>query len=445
MYSRYTFRQGIHPDYHKEPTSDKSLRQAKRPDKVIIPVQQHIGAPCSPIVEVGEHVKLGQKVADSDSFVSAPIHASVSGVVKGIEKVLTPSGQKVDSIIIEADDIDEPVESFARGRQLTELSPAEIREIIREAGIVGLGGAMFPTHVKLSVPEGKEVYYLILNGAECEPYLTVDYRIMIEKAQEVVLGLKILMKASGASKGIIAIEDNKPEAIKAMNSATAAEMEIDIKILNTKYPQGGEKMMIAALLEREVPAGGLPLDVGVVVNNVSTAVAVHDAVLRGIPLVERAITITGSGIKEPCNIVYRIGTPLSELIAEAGGMLDKAAKVITGGPMMGMSQPMLDIPSLKGTSGLLIQTEDEIEKFSPQPCIKCARCVDVCPVFLLPLQLASFSKLNDLNQLDEYDLMNCIECGSCSYICPAKRPLLEYIRVGKSQLQAEQMSQKGVK
>lgn len=437
-----TFKQGIHPEYNKQLSKDKPFKKAKRPETVVIPLQQHIGAPCKPLVKKGDHVDLGQKIGDSDSFVSAPVHASVSGVIKEIKKVLTPVGKKADAIIIEADEEDSLAEGIKPRGDLAELTPGDIKDIVHEAGIVGMGGAMFPTHVKLAVPDGKKVDYIILNGAECEPYLTVDHRMMIERPGDIVFGLKVLMKATGAKNGIIGIEENKPEAIEAMRQAVLSEEGLELKVLATKYPQGGEKMLIKAILDREVPAGGLPLDVGVVVNNISTAVAVRDAIKEGMPLVERSVTVTGRGIKEPVNLIYRIGTAVSELIAEAGGFVGNPGKVILGGPMTGFAQTVIDLPAVKGTSGVLVLPEEEVEDFEPAPCIKCARCVDVCPQFLMPVNLANYTQHEMFEELEKYQILNCIECGSCSFICPAKRPLMQYIKMGKAEVIARKRKEK---
>ncbi|MTI58724.1 MAG: electron transport complex subunit RsxC [Firmicutes bacterium] len=437
-----TFKQGIHPEYNKQLSKDKPFKKAKRPEIVTIPLQQHIGAPCKPLVKKGDHVDLGQKIGDSDSFVSAPVHASVSGEIKEIKKVMTPVGKKADAIVIEADEEDLLAEGIKPRGELAELGPADIKDIVREAGIVGMGGAMFPTHVKLAVPDGKEVEYIILNGAECEPYLTVDHRMMIERPGDIVFGLKALMKATGAKNGIIGIEENKPEAIEVMQQAVLSEEGLEVKVLATKYPQGGEKMLIKAILDREVPVGGLPLDVGVVVNNISTAVAVRDAIKEGMPLVERSVTVTGRGIKEPINLIYRIGTLVSELIAEAGGFVGKPGKVILGGPMTGFAQTVIDLPAVKGTSGVLVLPEDEVADFEPAPCIKCARCVDVCPQFLMPVNLANYTEHEMFEELEKYQILNCIECGSCSFICPAKRPLMQYIKMGKAEVIARKRKEK---
>ncbi len=431
-----SFEQGIHPEYNKELTKDKPLKNAVRPEVVTIPLQQHIGAPLKPLVKKGDHVDMGQKLADSDSFVCAPVHASISGTVKEIKKVVTPGGSRSDAVVIEADDEDNFSSDLEKFANLDELSGEKIRKIIREAGIVGMGGAMFPTHVKVSIPDDKNVEYVILNGAECEPYLTVDHRVMVERPETVVFGLKALMKAADAEKGFIGIEANKPEAIASMKDAVADDERIEVKELETKYPQGGEKMLIEAILGREVPAGGLPLDVGVVVNNTSTSAAVADAIREGKPLIERAMSITGRGVEKPQNIVYRIGTSITELIDQAGGFKDKPGKVILGGPMMGFAQKDLDIPTVKGTSGILILPREEVEAYEPSPCINCARCVDACPMFLMPTQLVNYTKNDMVDELEEYQVLSCIECGSCSYVCPAKIPLVHYLRIGKGQVMA---------
>jgi len=432
-----TFKQGIHPEYNKELTKDKPLKNAKRPEEVIIPLKQHIGAPLKVLVKKGDQVDLGQKIADSDSFVCAPIHASVSGTVKEIRKVTDPGGNVVDAVVIEAAEEDTLNSGLENHDNLDQLDSDQIRKIIREAGIVGMGGAMFPTHVKVSIPDDKSVDHVILNGAECEPYLTVDHRVMVEKPKSIVFGLKALMKAAGASTGFIGIEENKPEAIESMQDAVNDEANIEVKILETKYPQGGEKMLIEAILGREVPAGGLPLDVGVVVNNTSTAAAVADAIRDGKPLYERSISITGRGINSPQNLIYRIGINIGDLVEEAGGLKDNAAKVITGGPMMGVAQKNLNIPGVKGTSGILVLVEDEVEEYEPSPCINCAKCVDACPMFLMPTQLANYAKNDMVDELEEWQVLSCVECGSCSFVCPAKIPLVHHLRLGKSQVMAK--------
>ena len=433
-----TFKQGIHPEYNKDLTKDKPLKNAKRPEEVIIPLKQHIGAPLKALVKKGDEVDMGQKIADGDSFVCAPIHSSVSGKVKEIRKVTDPGGNTVEAAVIEAAEEDTLNSGLDKHESLDEVEADEIRNIIREAGIVGMGGAMFPTHVKVSIPDDKNAEYVILNGAECEPYLTVDHRVMVERPKSIVFGLKALMKASNAPKGIIGIETNKPEAIESMKDAVKDEENIEVQPVETKYPQGGEKMLIEAILGREVPSGGLPLDVGVVVNNTSTAAAVADAIRDGKPLYERSISVTGRGINNPQNLIYRIGTKIGDLVEEAGGLKENAAKVITGGPMMGAAQKSLDVPGVKGTSGILVLIDSEVEDYEPSPCINCAKCVDACPMFLMPTQLVNYQKNDMVEEMEEWQILNCIECGSCSYVCPAKIPLVHHLRLGKAQVMAKQ-------
>ncbi|MGM0409657.1 MAG: electron transport complex subunit RsxC [Bacillota bacterium] len=435
--SLLTFKQGIHPDYRKELTNNEPLKEAVRPKEVVIPLQQHIGAPLNAIVEKGDHVDMGQKIGDTDSFVAAPVHASVSGTVKDITEVQTASGTKTLSVIIEADEEDQLAENLDKHENYENLSPDEIRNIVREAGIAGMGGAMFPTHVKLSVPDDKEVDYFVLNGAECEPYLTVDHRMMIERPNSVLNGMKIMMKAVDVKKGFIGIEENKPDAIEAMKKVVDDEEYIEVKVFETKYPQGGEKMMIKAALDREVPAGGLPLDVGVVVNNVTTAVAVSDAVKKGLPLINRSVTVTGSGIENPQNFICRIGTRIEDLIEQAGGFKDEVGKIVVGGPMTGSAQHSLKTPIVKGSSGILVLPPEEVNHFDPKPCIRCARCVDVCPMSLVPVKLSNFAEHSMYERMEDFNIENCIKCGSCSYICPSNRPLLQNIEIGQAELAAE--------
>ena len=440
---KITFKQGIHPPYKKELSRMQPFKKANKPEKVIIPLQQHIGAPCEPLVEKGDLVKCGQKIADSDSFISAPIHASISGEIVDIKDHVLPSGEKKPAIFIKAGEENSFESDLKIYQESDDLSAEKIKEIVKEAGITGMGGAMFPTHVKLSVPEDKKLDYFILNGAECEPYLTVDEQMMIQYPEEIISGMKLMMKAVNVENGIIAIEDNKPDAEAALDKILKEnnESSIKIRVLETKYPQGGEKMLIKAILNREVPFRGLPLDVGVVVNNVLTARAVYQAVYHGKPLIERPLTITGAGVKNPCNIIAPIGTPVQDLIDLAGGFKKKPAKVIFGGPMMGNSQQDLLSPIIKGTSGVLVLTDDQVREEKTLPCINCARCVDSCPMYLMPTQLMKFIKEDMYDLAEDYMLENCIECGCCSYVCPSKISLVHYFKIGKAELQARKRDQ----
>ena len=439
-----TFKSGIHPAYKKNSTEASAICTAKMPKKVVIPLQQHIGAPNKPLVKKGDIVKTGQKIADNEAFVSSPVHASISGKVKAVAPSLHPSGQLTTSITIESDEKDELFESNPGKREFANLSPDEIRGISKGAGIVGLGGAAFPTHVKLSPPKDKKIDAVILNGAECEPYLTADHRLMLEQPEKVVYGLKAIMKALNVSKGYIGIENNKKDAISAIQSMAGKNgVQIEIHGLQVKYPQGAEKMLIKAILNREVPAGGLPMDVGVVVQNVGTTVSLTDSIRDRKPVIERVVTVTGSGVKEPKNLMVRIGTLFSDVIEECGGLNDGARKIIMGGPLMGLAQPGLDIPVVKGTSGIVVLTEDEIKAKKARICIGCGNCVDVCPMFLLPTRISNFSKYDLIEKAEEFGVMDCIECGCCTYVCPSKIHLVQWIRYGKGKILEKRKKKSG--
>ena len=439
-----TFKSGIHPAYKKNSTEASAICTAKMPKKVVIPLQQHIGAPNKPLVKKGDIVKTGQKIADNEAFVSSPVHASISGKVKAVAPSLHPSGQLTTSITIESDEKDELFESNPGKREFANLSPDEIRGISKGAGIVGLGGAAFPTHVKLSPPKDKKIDAVILNGAECEPYLTADHRLMLEQPEKVVYGLKAIMKALNVSKGYIGIENNKKDAISAIQSMAGKNgVQIEIHGLQVKYPQGAEKMLIKAILNREVPAGGLPMDVGVVVQNVGTTVSLTDCIRDHKPVIERVVTVTGSGVKEPKNLMVRIGTLFSDVIEECGGLNDGARKIIMGGPLMGLAQPGLDIPVVKGTSGIVVLTEDEIKAEKARICIGCGNCVDVCPMFLLPTRISNFSKYDLIEKAEEFGVMDCIECGCCTYVCPSKIHLVQWIRYGKGKILEKRKKKSG--
>ncbi len=430
-----TFKSGIHPAYKKSSTENSAISAAKIPEKVIIPLQQHIGAPNKPLVKKGDIVKTGQKIAESEAFVSSPVHASISGKVKAVASFLHPSGQLITSITIGSDGKDEFFESNPDKREYTDLSPDEIRTIAKDAGVVGLGGAAFPTHVKLSPPKEKKIDAVILNGSECEPYLTADHRLMLEQPEKVIYGLKALMKSLNVSKGYIGIENNKKDAISAiLNAAGKNGSDIEVHGLQVKYPQGAEKMLIKAILNREVPTGGLPMDVGVVVQNVGTTVALTDSIRDYKPVIERVITVSGAGVKEPKNLMVRIGTLFSDVIKECGGLNDGARKVIMGGPLMGLAQPGLEVPVVKGTSGIVVLTEEEIKAEKAMTCIGCGSCVDVCPMFLLPTRIANYSKYDLIEKAEQFGVMDCMECGCCAYVCPSKIHLVQWIRYGKGKV-----------
>lgn len=432
--NKLSFKGGIHPPYLKELTESIPLKYALSPKVVYIPLRQHIGAPCEPLVKVGDRVKIGQKIGESKAFVSVPVHSSISGKVKKIMSVPNPTGSKSMTVIIESDGSNEIHENVKPKGELSNLTSKEIIEIIKDAGITGMGGATFPTHVKLSPPSEKTIDTVILNGAECEPYLTSDHRLMVEHPEKVVFGLKAIMRALNVNKGIIGIEDNKPDAIENIKSIIDNKSNIELAVLETKYPQGGEKRLIDAITGRKVPSGALPMDVGVVVNNVGTAAAIADAIQKGMPLIERIVTVTGNGIVQPSNLVIKIGTPFKEVIEQCGGYSGKPGKIISGGPMMGFAQYTDEVPVIKGTSGILVLNKKDAYSEIEQPCIKCARCVDVCPVGLLPIKIANFSQISNWEEAKEYGALYCIECGSCSFICPAKRPLVQRIRLAKGEI-----------
>ncbi len=405
------------------------------PPFVIIPVQQHIGAPGIPCVEPGQKVLTGQKVCDAKGFVSVPAHSSVTGVVKSIEPRPHPQGGEVLSIVIETEGDEEFVPEIKFNENYFELSVAEMKKRIFDAGIAGMGGAAFPTHVKLSPPPPKKIDVLILNGAECEPYLTSDARVMLEHSEEVIAGMKILMKILECNRGYIAIEENKPDAIKTLRKLIQQTGEgISVIGLHVKYPQGAEKQLIKAVTKREVPAGGLPMDVGCLVQNIGTAKAVFEAVAMNKPLYERIISVTGKGVKEPKNVRTRIGTPTDKLLEFCGDLTEDAAKVINGGPMMGIAQYALDTPVTKGTSGIVVLTQKEASLPESKPCIRCARCVDSCPMNLMPNVLAQLVEHQRFEEAASNKMMDCIECGCCSYVCPSKIRHVHLFKFGKMKI-----------
>ena len=414
-------------------TAGSPIEPAPLPERVIIPLHQNIGAPCEAVAKRGDKVLTGQKIGDSERFVNAPIHATISGEITGTTMVINPpTAQLVTALVITSDGKDEWVEPEAPG-ELETLSTKEILDRIRAAGLVGLGGAAFPTHVKLSPPKDKKIDTVILNGCECEPYITSDHRVMLEYGEKVLSGLNIIKKVLSPDNIYIAIEDNKEDAIDHMEELiTVMGFKEDFKIipLTTKYPMGAEKTLIGTILNREVPIGGLPLDVGVVVHNVSTAKAIHDAIFEGKPFVERVVTVTGA-VKNPKNLLVRLGTPLRTLIEYCGGIDGKASEVILGGPMMGISQPDLDFPVTKGTSCVLVKESSPIRE---QDCISCGRCLEACPMHLMPTVLAKYAKAGRYNDCKEAYIDDCFECGACAYTCPANIPIVQYIKVAKSEL-----------
>ncbi len=430
-----TFSGGIHPNDMKHSTVHKAIEDIPMPKTLVFPLTQHIGAPAKPCVNVGDRVLAGQKIAEAEGFISSHIHSSVSGMVMAIEERLHPSGSKVMAIVVENDGLDE-WDSSMKKYTFESVSPQEIVAAVREAGIVGMGGAAFPTHVKLSPPEEKPIKYVIINGAECEPYLTSDHREMLENPEEIIDGLKLTMKIFGLDTGYIAIETNKPDAIKVMSDAAKMEKDVNIKVVavKTKYPQGSEKHLIKAVTGLSVPSGKLPMDVGAVVNNIDSCAAVARAVLNGRPLTRRIVTVTGDGIAEPKNLRVPIGTSFSHLIEVCGGLKETAAKLIMGGPMMGMALSSLEVPVIKGSSALLVFTEENVPERKAESCLRCGKCVSGCPMNLLPNIIKEAVVLNDMEKLSKLNIMDCIQCGSCTYVCPAEQNPLRFIRTGKTKL-----------
>jgi electron transport complex protein RnfC len=429
-----TFEGGVHPFEGKKYTEKKTIEILPSPHTVYIPLQQHIGASADPIVEKDQEVKAGEKIAEANGFISTPIHASVSGKVKGIEDIDHPVAGKGQAVVIEVGENNEWTDSIKHQKDHMDLDIQTMRGRIREAGLAGLGGATFPTHVKLTPPTDKKIDVAMLNGVECEPYLTADHRLMLEEPEEIVQGFQIIMKILGVLRGIIGIESNKLDAVQIVRKTIKKYPGMEVLILPVKYPQGAEKQLIKAALKREVPSGGLPMDIGVVVQNVGTARAIYDAVAQQKPLTHRVLTVTGPGIKNPKNVLVPIGTRFQEIVDFCGGLTDTAAKIIMGGPMMGITQPNLNVPVVKGTSGILVLDEKHSHLPPEGPCINCGRCVDVCPSHLLPTTLQILVNHERYEEAESLHIMDCIECGSCSYICPANRYLVHGIRHGKRQL-----------
>jgi electron transport complex protein RnfC len=423
---------GIHPPDNKL-TAHQPIRQIPAPGSVAILLSQHMGAPAKLVVDKGDEVRIGQLIARGEGFLSGNIHASVSGKVAGIDEVQDVSGYKRQAVFIDTagDEWDNTVKINNTLDKEIRVDGAEILKRIAEAGIVGLGGATFPSHVKLSVPRGKKAECLIINGVECEPYLTCDHALMLEKGGEIMVGIQLLMKALNVGKAHIGIENNKEDAIKLFRHLASAYDGITVHALKVKYPQGGEKQLIKAIIDREVPSGGLPVDIGAVAFNVGTVFAVYEAVQKNKPLIERIVTVTGNNVKQPANFRVRIGTPISALIEAVGGLPENTGKIIMGGPMMGKALANTEAPVVKGTSGILIVPEEDSSRSIVQPCIRCARCLSVCPMGLEPYLLMPLSKQNNFDRLEIEHVMDCIECGSCSYTCPASRPLLDFIKLGK--------------
>ena len=423
---RLTFKGGVHPFEGKEMSKDCPVEKYLPKADLAYPLSQHIGAPAKPVVAKGDHVLAGQMIAEAGGFVSAPVHASVSGTVKGIEKRLTATGSMVDSIIVENDGLYEEVEFHPADP--ASLTREEIIGRIRDGGVVGLGGAGFPTHVKLSPKEPDKIEYILVNGAECEPYLTSDYRRMMDHPEKVVEGLKIVVGLFQNAKGCICIEDNKPDCISLLKQMTKNDPQITVKALKTKYPQGAERQLIYATTGRKINSSMLPADVGCIVDNVDTVVAIYRAVTEGRPLMERIVTVTGDAVANPRNFRVPIGMSYQELLDVAGGFKQDPEKIICGGPMMGFGMFDLNVPTTKTSTALLALTQDDVSAMEPSPCINCGRCVEACPGRIVPSLLATYAEHFDEESFVEHNGMECCECGCCSFVCPAKRPLTQEIK-----------------
>ena len=436
-----TFRGGVHPYDGKDLSKEKPVRELLPGKELVYPLSQHIGAPAKPSVTKGDHVQAGQKIAEMGGFVSANIHASVSGTVKEIKKVRNNVGSMVDAIVVENDEKYETVE-FQSVQSLDTLSKEEILERIKEGGVVGMGGAGFPTHVKLAPKEPDKIEYVLVNGAECEPYLTSDYRRMLEQPEWIIGGLKCILKLFDNAKGYICIEDNKPDCIAKMTEMVKDEPKIEVRTLKTKYPQGAERCLIYAVSGREINSSMLPADAGCVVDNIDTVCAVYRAVMAGEPVMDRIVTVTGEAVADPCNFKAKMGTSFADLLEAAGGLKQPAKKIISGGPMMGFAMFDYHVPVVKTSSAMLCMTEDDISEKESTACINCGRCVNACPARLVPSRLATYSEHGQAELFEKHHGMECVECGCCSFVCPAKRPLTQSMRSMRKMVMANRRKAK---
>lgn len=436
-----SFRHGVHPRDYKELTADLPLERMPFAHELILPLSQHLGAPSVPVVKKSQRVQRGQVIAEAGGYVSSLLHAPATGTIRGIERRNHPSGGMVDAVVLEPD-VTSPQLLFDEGPiDWESMDQKEVVELVRSGGFVGLGGAAFPTHVKLAVPEGKHARFFIVNAAECEPFLNSDYRILLEKTASIFLGIRVIMKLLGSEITYIGVETNKMDAIERLRGLMPPDLPCEIVALETKYPQGAEKMLTEAVLKKEIPSGKLPIDIQVLVNNVGTIAAIGDLVQYHQPLIERVVTVTGPGIGRPSNLIIPIGTKMSDVIAFCGGMRDDVRQILFGGPMMGSAQRSLDVPIMKGTSGLLFLTDNEVLPRQEYACIKCQRCVDACPVFLNPSRLGALARIRLYEEMLDFNILDCMECGSCSYVCPSNIPLVQRFRVAKVLLKEQQRKQ----
>jgi len=429
IFRKNTFKGGVHPTEFKELTENQPLEIMPTPKEIFLPLQQHLGKEATPTIKKKDKVLAGQMVAEPVGFISAPIHSPITGIVKDIKSIPTPIGFPRKSIIIEAESSNEF--QYYEPLNIDKIAPEQIVERVKLAGIVGMGGASFPTYVKLTPQKDKPIDTLIINACECEPYLTRDYRIILERPIQFILGTKLIMKALGVNKAIIGIEDNKPEAIEILRQHLANEPEIKLEVLRTKYPQGAEKMLIFAAVKRQVPPGKLPLDVGVVVQNVVTALSIYEAIIEGKPQIDAIITVSGKGIKNPKNLIVKIGTTIQEVLDYCGGITNDAIKLVVGGPMMGNAIYDLKTPVMKATSGILVLTQAEVNEIKERNCVRCGNCVEVCPINLQPTKLARLVQFSRYEDALNMGIMNCMECGTCQYNCPSNVSLVHWLKLGK--------------
>jgi electron transport complex protein RnfC len=429
-----TFRHGVHPPDSKDLTGTIPVRRMPFPERIALPLRQHAGKPARCLVKPGDRVERGDKIAASDGFISVPIHASAAGTVAAIDWWPHPDGSLAETVII---DVERHSPQIPRPRSVPHwdgLTPEAVRAAVQEAGVVGLGGAAFPTHVKLSPPPDQKIEWLLVNGAECEPYLTTDHRTMVEYPERVHFGIRIMMQCLGVERAVIGVERNKPDAIEALERTRPADLDVSVLPLTVKYPQGAEKMLIQVVTGREVPSGKLPMHVGAVVQNVGSIATIAEVFETGLPLIERVVTVTGPGVIKPSNLIVPVGTMLSDVLAFCGGITDDAAEIVFGGPMMGTSQPDMRTPLIKGTTGVVVLTEREVKPKRTYPCIKCGHCLDACPVFLNPSQLGILAQAGRYDEMKELHLMDCMLCGCCSYVCPSNIPLSQMFALSRSAL-----------